>query len=235
MLGNVASSDAGYVGLAVGGGIYCDWATIENNTIVGNLARCLGSSYLISGGGLAAGPDNTVLNNIIWDNWADSSAQIYGQPQVTYSCIAGGWSGIGSFDLDPQFCGPLYGDYHISAQSPCVSGGYNGTRVGAFEVGCDNEAVISDPVTPNDFRLYGCYPNPFNMATTISFDLFTTGHVRITVYDLTGSLVETVVEAGIQAGYHEITWSPKDISSGIYFCNISTGNFSQTQKMLLVK
>jgi hypothetical protein len=235
IIGNSAMCNCDYGGAAVGGGLFCDSAFIENNTITGNSSYSIRGGLTIEGDGFTGGPGNIISNTIIWGNGTDSVSEIYWHPQITYSCIGGGWQGEGNFDLDPLFCGADTGNYYISSQSPCVTGGIGGSRVGAFGVGCEYDAIGDDPISPRDFNLLTCYPNPFNNSTTIKFNLRESSHVGISIHDITGRLVEMVADEKMLSGYHNVSWSPKDLSSGIYFCKISTDGESQTQKMVLIK
>ena len=88
---------------------------------------------------------------------------------------------------------------------------------------------------PNDFSLYPNYPNPFNPATNISFRLLTDANVSLSIYDLNGKIIETIVDGKLKLGDHLVTWNAKNISSGVYFAILSTKDFSQTQKMILLK
>ena len=88
---------------------------------------------------------------------------------------------------------------------------------------------------PNDFSLYPNYPNPFNPATNISFRLLTDANVSLSIYDLNGKIIKTIVDGKLNLGDHLFTWNAKNISSGVYFAILSTKDFSQTQKMILLK
>ena len=88
---------------------------------------------------------------------------------------------------------------------------------------------------PNNFSLYPNYPNPFNPATNISFRLLTDANVSLSIYDLNGKIIETIVDGKLNLGDHLVTWNAKNISSGVYFAILSTKDFSQTQKMILLK
>jgi hypothetical protein len=92
----------------------------------------------------------------------------------------------------------------------------------------------------NDFKLYDAYPNPFNPATSISYDLPIAGLVNVTVYDMMGRIVKTLVNSSQAAGYKSIQWNAtndinKRVSAGIYLYTIQIGEFRQTQKMVLLK
>jgi hypothetical protein len=94
-------------------------------------------------------------------------------------------------------------------------------------------AVISS--IPHEYSLIGAYPNPFNPATEISFALPEEALVRLIVYDITGAEVATVVNGWMEAGTHTAVFDGSSLASGIYFCKFTAGNFSTTEKMVLVK
>ncbi len=84
-------------------------------------------------------------------------------------------------------------------------------------------------------RLSQNYPNPFNPVTTISYELAQFSRVTLNVYNLKGKLVATLVNGWATPGPHETHWDATDVPSGIYFCRLETGGFSETRKMVLVK
>ncbi len=93
---------------------------------------------------------------------------------------------------------------------------------------------------PNDFQLEQNYPNPFNPNTTISYLLKNNSNVKLSIYNLKGQLVKTLVNQTIQEGRHSVNWNETDefgkqVASGVYFYKLSTPDFSQTKKMLLLK
>lgn len=92
---------------------------------------------------------------------------------------------------------------------------------------------------PNGFKLYQNYPNPFNPATKIKFEIpYAAGdnvfNLFFKVYDLTGREVYVINETK-PAGTYEITFDGSKLTSGIYFYTLRAGEFSQTQKMILLK
>jgi hypothetical protein len=79
------------------------------------------------------------------------------------------------------------------------------------------------------------YPNPFNATTDISFNLAEAGNVNLSVYDITGRLVTTLVNGQMDAGEHIVSWNASNVSSGIYFLRLATADFSATKTMNLLK
>ena len=88
---------------------------------------------------------------------------------------------------------------------------------------------------PQAFSLSPNYPNPFNASTTIKYALPEEAEVTINVYDILGRRIETLVSGKQPAGSHSVVWDAKDVSSGVYFYRIEAGEYSQTEKCVLLK
>ena len=88
---------------------------------------------------------------------------------------------------------------------------------------------------PKTYALNSAYPNPFNPTTTISYDLPKSSFVTISVYDITGNLVENIVNENKEAGSYSIKWNASNISSGIYLYRLVTNDFVSTKKLVLLK
>ena len=89
-------------------------------------------------------------------------------------------------------------------------------------------------------RLYQNRPNPFNPTTEIHFSLAQAGSVRISIYDVTGQLVKTLVNGRKDAGPHSVVWDGtndlgKPVGSGIYWSKMSTDTYSSNKKMVILK
>jgi len=94
--------------------------------------------------------------------------------------------------------------------------------------------------SPEEFYLYANYPNPFNPTTNIGFQISDFGLVKLTVYDITGREITTLVSKQLSPGDYTVQWDGRSITgervaSGLYFYRLQTGDFLQTRKMLLVK
>ena len=81
----------------------------------------------------------------------------------------------------------------------------------------------------------GSFPNPFNSRTTIEYAMAETGKVKISIYNILGRKVETLIQGEQPAGYHQVMWDAEGVSSGIYFYRIQAGDYTDTRKMLLIK
>ncbi|RJP74932.1 MAG: T9SS C-terminal target domain-containing protein [Candidatus Zixiibacteriota bacterium] len=95
----------------------------------------------------------------------------------------------------------------------------------------DENELVSDP----NSLLVRLHPNPFNPSTSLRYDLSAPGRIRLQVYDISGRLVSTLVDGHKSAGSHEITFDASSLPSGIYFARLQAGDFTQTQKLVLLK
>lgn len=89
--------------------------------------------------------------------------------------------------------------------------------------------------TPVAFDLSQNYPNPFNPATNIQFSIPSSGEVNLTVYNLLGQKVATLISEKLSAGSHTVNFDASQLSSGIYLYRLSSGNQVMTKKMTLIK
>ncbi len=96
---------------------------------------------------------------------------------------------------------------------------------------------------PAYFNLYQNYPNPFNPVTIIKFDIHNTPlssigegpGVRLTIYDVLGKEIDVLVDEKLKPGSYQIQWDASGYTSGVYFYRLVTGDYSATNKMMLVK
>ena len=125
--------------------------------------------------------------------------------------------------------------------SPSYCWGYDidlwvGAVHSADVVNIDNYNVIF----PERLRIYNAYPNPFNPITSLSYDLPEEGLVNITIYDMMGRIVKTLVNGSQTAGFNSVQWNATNdrnepVSAGLYLYTIQAGEFRQTKKMVLLK
>lgn len=97
--------------------------------------------------------------------------------------------------------------------------------------------IVTDPPAsiPESFVLYPNFPNPFNLSTTIRFSIPTRSKVTITVYNLLGKEVAILLNRQVEKGIHNIYWKADNIPSGLYFITMSSSEFRQIRKALLLK
>ncbi|MCL4279082.1 MAG: T9SS type A sorting domain-containing protein, partial [Ignavibacteriaceae bacterium] len=97
--------------------------------------------------------------------------------------------------------------------------------------------------TAKDFELYQNYPNPFNPSTVIGYQLPVSSDVTLTIYDVLGNEVVTLVNEYRPAGSYEVEFNTSELpsrsgsalTSGVYFYRLSAGNYSETKSMILLK
>jgi hypothetical protein len=111
-----------------------------------------------------------------------------------------------------------------------------------FEVPIVVQVVSAEPehFIPEVFALHQNYPNPFNPTTQIKYDLPEDAMVSITIYDIMGRSIKSLVNSQQTAGYRSIQWNATNnlgepISAGMYIYMIQAGEFRQTKKMVLLK
>jgi hypothetical protein len=240
-----------------GGGIcldnFCSNVIITNNMIFRN--SC------IYGAGINYYRSNAIIKNtILWSNYGPEIEGEEGWIIVNYCDIQHGFEGEGNINIDPLFRNSDNGDFHLMAtycgdpyDSPCIDMGHPDiidslldcdwglgelrSDMGAYGGGDSVQVVIDDqkPQVPGQFALIQNYPNPFNPTTTITFSLLEPQFVTLNVYDLLGREVQTLVNENKPAGIHTVDFDASELTSGIYFYHLQAGDFSKTNKMILLK
>ena len=99
------------------------------------------------------------------------------------------------------------------------------------------EIANNTNAVPEKFNLHQNYPNPFNPVTKIKFDISkaTVGQTFLSVYDIQGRKIATLLNEQLQPGTYEVTFDGSQLTSGIYFYQLKTENFLQTKKLILLK
>ena len=98
-----------------------------------------------------------------------------------------------------------------------------------------SEIMVNSLLLPKEFTLSPAYPNPFNPVTNIRFSLPIDSEVSLSIYNLQGREVSTLIDANLDAGYHSVIWNADNNASGVYFVKMVAGDFVNTQKLILVK
>jgi len=106
--------------------------------------------------------------------------------------------------------------------------------------GADALSAYLEGLIPDEFSLHQNYPNPFNPVTTLRYDLPEADLVSITIYDMLGREVKTLINQTQEAGYRSVIWDAtndygKPVSAGIYLYQIHAGEYISTKKMVLLK
>ena len=192
-----------------------------------------------------------------------------GYPVILYSNIEGGFDTLEVMDLNPMFADTAIGDFRLRSNSPCIDAGdpvssglnlptydlFGNLRLqdgdddgitvidmGAYEYGSQSVGIESTmtPKRPNSFRLNQNYPNPFNSATQITFSLPEEKEVNLTIYNVMGKKIITLVDGKQSKGDHSVIWSGtdhlnQDVSSGLYIYQLKVGHIVLNKKMIILE
>jgi hypothetical protein len=228
----------------IGAGVGFSWAGSLSDHLVMDSAKA--ASGLISA--FAIGPylyedDNVTLTNtnkrFLFGGAALTATGFAADASgrrlwATYYFSLTSWGGYNAdgFSIDTlMFNGST--DYRLVASDQSVIlPDFNGPFIfgdPALDAGSDT------PTKPEVYSLSQNYPNPFNPTTEISFNLAQNSHVTLTVYNILGQAVTTLIDGDRQKGPNSVTWNAGENATGIYFYKLTAGDFTQTRKMMLLK
>jgi len=165
------------------------------------------------------------LNNLIYLDLFNN--QLTGEIPENICDLNINWSSSSYFSIsNNQLCPPY---------PSCIEDymGYQDTT------NCDQISIM-DETFPFTYKLHSAYPNPFNPVTTLRYDLPEDALVNITIYDMMGRVVKTLIDDQQTAGYRSLQWNAANdagspVSAGLYLYTIEAGEFRQTKKMILLK
>ncbi len=186
----------------------------------------------------------------------------YGQDSINIGSLAILEWGPGNIDIDPQFETGYFGDYHLSWDSPCVDAGnpayeYNdpedpfnpgyalwpamGTTrndMGAFGGGGVNYWLTveeEESSSPETALVLKSFPNPFSSSCTVCYQLAETSQVNLSVFDLSGRLVEILVDEVVPAGMYSEYLDGSGLCSGMYLIRLVAGNLSTSSRCIVIR
>lgn len=241
----------------VGGGFYlqdCPQVDLIGNTVVDNAGTGSGAGgvYLINS-------TLTMANDLVAHNTGGGSlaggvhvatGSLTATCNVTWNNTGGDWGGVtdptgsnGNVAADPYLCDVPGRDFSLGTTSPCDPAHSGGCGlIGAVGETCAISALDDDLPggVPTAFRVEQNFPNPFNPQTTIRFALPEGGPTRVTVFDVRGRRVATLLDRDLPAQVHETVWDGRDdrdrqVSTGIYFYRVASGEHRFVGRMALVK
>ncbi|MCD4683103.1 MAG: T9SS type A sorting domain-containing protein, partial [Bacteroidales bacterium] len=238
---------------------------IANNTFVGNHAGLLGGAVYLSFTCDSLCPviinnifkDNTA-DSLDFDVHHNGDEELlFSYNNIDLSRISGNWAGTGNIPGDPGFIDTLF---HIDEYSLCCGAGINSVLhdekwysspmtdyegqprpmpytympdIGADEVdegtGIPNLPEDQSPISMNIF------PNPFSNQTTIEFTLPESELVTLSIFDITGKHLKTILSKKLSKGNHQINWNAEELNEGIYFIRLETNKGIKTMKMIKLK
>jgi hypothetical protein len=184
--------------------------------------------------------------NIVADNNLFSFCPTFDMGAVSFGLMGPDGTGIGYFAFSGETAQQKYGNAICSTGSP-YDGIYtttnddkaiqNGIWYAAQHSikGTISNNVGVEEAAPEAFSVAQNAPNPFNPATTISFNLAKAGKVTVDIFNAAGQKVDTVVNTTMTTGSHSATWNASKFSAGVYFYTVTSGDVSRTMKMTLLK
>jgi hypothetical protein len=186
--------------------------------------------------GFASGP---VVVHFVYDS-ALSNIKVYKNgvltstvSQTPLNISAGSGFKVGGYSTSATFTGKL-DEFRIYKRA------LDSTEVAAtwdMNIPCALVTGVSGKISniPANYMLYQNYPNPFNPSTKISYAIPKAGNVELKVYDVLGREIAVLVNEFRQAGKYSVTFDAGNLSSGVYFYTVKSGDFTDTKKMTLIK
>jgi endo-1,4-beta-xylanase len=123
--------------------------------------------------------------------------------------------------------------WHVCASS--IAGTSSYCTPSFIETGVVDAVATESAAVPRQFALLQNYPNPFNPSTTIRYEIPIASRVRVTILDLYGRVVETLLDEFQQANSYAVVWAPTGCSSGVYFCRLEAAGSVHFKKMLFLQ
>jgi hypothetical protein len=191
----------------------------------------------------------TFLNEPILFTYGPSADTLMAALRQIWETLDGDRDGLTIFDTGPEgvniYGNPLYGifpfDLSYSTTTQSYTAGDNGLPLGDLKWFPDkyNEWLVTDvsdtDFSPNSFSLNQNYPNPFNPSTIISFTLEKPGLATLSLFNILGQKVSTLVSKEFEGGNHSINFDASTLPSGVYFYRLESGDFVAVKKMMLLK
>lgn len=185
------------------------------------ITNCYSSGLVIGdvyAGGFSAQGSTDLFKGCYWD--IERSMQSYssgGEGRTTMEMFSSstyeGWDFVNIWKIDPYY-----------------NGGYP-LLEWQYPTGIENP----DTSLPKTMQLYQNYPNPFNPVTDIRYSLKEPANIRLSVFNSKGELIKTLFEGTKDKGMHTVRFDASGLNSGLYFYRLTSGNRSETRKMLMLK
>ena len=204
---------------AYGDGICCGYGSGEYNLYLNDELIATGGQF-----GVSETVEFTILDDWITMNPLSGTVSPEGSASILLT--------LNAEEIDP---GNYTAGISINSNDPD-----QGTVIIPLSLTVNGMSSENEALLPQEFALHQNYPNPFNPVTRIRYDLPENSMVNITVYDMLGREVNTLVNQVQDAGFKSIIWDAtndygKSVSAGIYLYQIQAGDFMRTEKMVLLK
>ena len=226
-------------------------ANLTNCTFSGNTSPNGPGGGVYCGGMSSASLDNCIVafswagEALYWDGSGEEP--VLGCSDL-YANAGGDWVGAiadqygvnGNICADPLFCDTTTGDFSLNSDSPCLDADSCGT-IGAYGQGCGDASVSGGSAGEDPWLcVEAVTPCPFSASTRIDFSLSTPGRAKVTIFDVRGEAVATLLDSHLPAGGHAVTWDGFDsagrsLPSGTYFARITAGDRSVVLKVVRIR
>ena len=177
-------------------------------------------------------------NTLSWDPVPDNDLQYYKVYRDTEMDFKPSSESLVDMTTETIWSDPEYDGWPVYYKVTAVDdSGNEGDPTGSGPASGAGE----DAAVPTRFALYQNVPNPFNPTTVIRYDVPAGGgHVTLTVYDVAGRLVRTLVDETKSAGVKTVAWNGANnrgarVATGVYFYRLTAPGFEQTRKMVLIQ
>jgi peroxiredoxin len=172
----------------------------------------------------------------VWNGSASQVQNFKSQTGVQYDLLLKAGSTLSAYSAFREGSTVIDQDGVIQYQGP--------TRENDIKAKIDEllttTAIEDNNLSPVKFELKNNYPNPFNPETRIPFSVDKTQNIKLEIYNISGQLIRTIVNAPFAKGNFEVTWNGRDtngtnVASGVYFSRLQGDGISQVKQLLLVK
>ena len=180
---------------------------------------------------------NTGMGNTLsWDECSDLDFNYFNVYRSTEPGFTPGPENLVESTTSLGWTDPDYDGWNMQYKITAVD--FTGNESDA--TGPETATGVTELELPKSFALYQNVPNPFNPTTTIGFDLPKLARVTLSIYDVTGTLINTLVDGEMAPGRKSIRWDGRDtgglgVASGVYFYRLETPTFGQSKKMILLR
>lgn len=192
---------------------------------------------------LSFNADLVIINDYVYRMWNGGVVRLDHFLNMVDGSQIGDYTDVYSAGV---FNNKLYlGLSDYSAPDDVIVLDFNGNELETYEVGAipgsfafyEAQVNIENKLVILDYELMSAYPNPFNLKTTIRYQLPTPSSVLLTIYNIDGQSVEQLVQSNnkFEAGSYEVLWDATNYPSGFYFVNLQTADLVLTQKLILLK
>lgn len=199
---------------------------ITQNAVIKNIIHSNNEFDGIGAGFLEIGGVGTVMSHCLTDSvW----------PHVLKDTDAVIDSANMQWMTDVLFKDALNGDFTLLEGSPAIGAADDGGNLGDPRWNDPTGIEVISSTVPESYSLSQNYPNPFNPTTNIQFSIPESGLVTLRVFDVLGQQVAELVNQELSVGVHKVDFDASELTSGIFFYTLESGNFVQTNKMILLK